>query len=90
MLWSCRVSAIPLLLIITRNGEVINDSVKKPVDSASSSEEEMTKLYNKWICKALEIKGLPVPTGLEVSHAVVPQLINLSNYVIARVSVHFR
>ena len=64
------MSAIPLLLVISRNGEVINDSVKKHVDSASSSEEEMTKLYNKWICKLLEIKGLPVPAGLEVNHIV--------------------
>ena len=66
---SCRVSAIPLLLVISRNGEIINDSAKKPVDSASNSEEEMTKLYNKWICKLLEIKGLPVPAGPEVNYS---------------------
>ena len=66
---SCRVSAIPLLLVISRNGEIINDSAKKPVDSASSSEEEMTKLYNKWICKLLEIKGLPIPAGPEVNYS---------------------
>lgn len=67
MLWFCRVSAIPLLCIVSRNGEVIYDSVKKPVDAASSSEEEMVRLYNKWIRKLLEIKGLPVPEEAEVN-----------------------
>lgn len=55
------MAAIPLLVILTRNGEVISDNAKKPVDSASSSQDEMTRLYNKWMRKLLEIKGLPVP-----------------------------
>ena len=55
------MAAIPLLVILTRNGEIITDNAKKPVDSASSSLDEMTRLYNKWMRKLLEIKGLPVP-----------------------------
>jgi len=40
------------------------------VDTASSSEEEMTRLYNKWVCKLLEIKGLAVPEEVQVKYAV--------------------
>ena len=65
-----RVSAIPLLCIVSRNGEIITDSAKKPVDSASGSEEEMTRLYNRWIRRLLEIKGLPVPEEVEVNNVV--------------------
>jgi len=60
------VAAIPLLVILSRNGEVLSDNAKKPVDSASSSPDEMTRLYNKWMRKLLEVKGLPVPE--EVRH----------------------
>lgn len=55
---------------MSHDGEVISDSAKKPVDSASSSEEEMTRLYNKWMRKLLDIKGLPVPEEVEVNFVV--------------------
>ena len=56
-----RVAAIPLLVILSRNGKVISDYAKKPVESASSSHDEITRLYNNWMRKLLEINGIPVP-----------------------------
>ncbi|XP_065920347.1 uncharacterized protein [Dysidea avara] len=56
-----KVAAIPLLVILSRNGKVISDYAKKPVESASSSHDEITRLYNNWMRKLLEINGIPVP-----------------------------
>ena len=61
--------------MVSRNGDIITDNTKKPVDAASSSEEEMTRLYNKWMHKLLEIKGLPVPDEVEVSYVMYISLI---------------